>query len=154
MAAPGVLRHFALHASTSYHFARGWPRQNPPLLEHSMGLSWQIQKACAALVPNEYDMSMQMIWLQMIPNGYDTYHIWMQASGGIPITQAGAQAWSQPQPAVAVGFKCPSDPGQGTRAQGLDAGPAAGGSLPRSWLVSRRTHAGLPTVSILFFLEQ
>ncbi len=46
---PGVPRHFALEGSTLYHFAWGWPRQNPPLLGHCMGLPWQIHKACPAL---------------------------------------------------------------------------------------------------------
>ncbi len=47
---PGVPRHFALEGSTLYYFARGCPRQNPPLLDHCMGLPWQIHQACPALV--------------------------------------------------------------------------------------------------------
>ncbi len=33
---PGVARHFALPASTLYHFAGGWPWQNRHFPDHSM----------------------------------------------------------------------------------------------------------------------
>ncbi len=49
---PGVPRHFALLASTLYHFAGDWPWQNPHFPDHFMGCPWHIHKACPALLGN------------------------------------------------------------------------------------------------------
>ncbi len=35
-AMPGLRRHVALHASTLYYFAQGWPCQSSPMLGHFM----------------------------------------------------------------------------------------------------------------------